>query len=150
VTYPAPAIPQYLWDKDPENDDALHDPHRNPVFDGWTIFSARGWVNMGTLLVLTSSLIGLFLGFPLAYNFTHPRPKITGYNLGGINGSGQIPDLPGLPKLVDSDTPHSAYTRTGNDGKKYNLVFSDEFNVPGRTFYSGDDPFWEAVDLHYW
>lgn len=30
------------------------------------------------------------------------------------------------------------------------LVFSDEFNTDGRTFYPGDDPFWEAVDLHYW
>jgi beta-glucan synthesis-associated protein KRE6 len=29
-------------------------------------------------------------------------------------------------------------------------VFSDEFNVDGRTFWPGDDPFWEAVDLHYW
>jgi beta-glucan synthesis-associated protein KRE6 len=29
-------------------------------------------------------------------------------------------------------------------------VFSDEFNVDGRTFYPGDDPYWEAVDLHYW
>ncbi|KAG1851404.1 beta-glucan synthesis-associated protein-domain-containing protein [Suillus subluteus] len=30
------------------------------------------------------------------------------------------------------------------------LVFSDEFNTPGRTFWPGDDPYWEAVDLHYW
>lgn len=30
------------------------------------------------------------------------------------------------------------------------LVFSDEFNVDGRSFYPGDDPYWEAVDLHYW
>jgi hypothetical protein len=30
------------------------------------------------------------------------------------------------------------------------LVFSDEFRVDGRTFYPGDDPYWEAVDLHYW
>ncbi|KAJ7853544.1 glycoside hydrolase family 16 protein [Mycena olivaceomarginata] len=30
------------------------------------------------------------------------------------------------------------------------LVFSDEFNTDGRTFYPGDDPFWEAEDLHYW
>lgn len=30
------------------------------------------------------------------------------------------------------------------------LVFSDEFNQDGRTFYPGDDPYWEAVDLHYW
>lgn len=30
------------------------------------------------------------------------------------------------------------------------LVFSDEFNQDGRTFYPGEDPFWEAGDLHYW
>ena len=29
-------------------------------------------------------------------------------------------------------------------------MFSDEFNTEGRTFYPGDDPYWEAVDLHYW
>lgn len=27
--------------------------------------------------------------------------------------------------------------------------FSDEFNVPGRTFYDEDDPFFQAVDLWY-
>jgi hypothetical protein len=32
----------------------------------------------------------------------------------------------------------------------WDLVFSDEFNTDGRTFYPGDDPYWEAVDLHYW
>jgi len=36
------------------------------------------------------------------------------------------------------------------DGSKWQLVFSDEFDVDGRTFYPGDDPYWEAVDLHYW
>jgi beta-glucanase (GH16 family) len=30
------------------------------------------------------------------------------------------------------------------------LVFSDEFNTDGRTFWPGDDPFWEAENLHYW
>jgi beta-glucanase (GH16 family) len=29
------------------------------------------------------------------------------------------------------------------------LVFSDEFNTPGRTFYDGDDPFFQAVDIWY-
>ena len=50
----------------------------------------------------------------------------------------------------DTDTPDSAKSRTGFDGEQYELVFSDEFNVDGRTFYPGDDPYWEAVDLHYW
>jgi len=27
--------------------------------------------------------------------------------------------------------------------------FSDEFNTPGRTFYDGDDPFFQAVDMWY-
>jgi beta-glucanase (GH16 family) len=55
-----------------------------------------------------------------------------------------------LPSLIDKDTPDDARTRTGFDGQKYNLVFSDEFEVEGRTFYPGDDPFWEGVDYHYW
>jgi hypothetical protein len=56
----------------------------------------------------------------------------------------------GMPELVDPDTPQSVRTRTGFDGEEYELVFSDEFNVDGRTFYPGDDPYWEAVDLWYW
>ena len=52
--------------------------------------------------------------------------------------------------MVDKDTPQSAMTRTGFDGQEYELVFSDEFNTDGRSFYPGDDPFWQAVDLHYW
>ena len=27
--------------------------------------------------------------------------------------------------------------------------FSDEFNTDGRTFYSDDDPYFQAVDLWY-
>lgn len=73
-----------------------------------------------------------------------------GWNLGGINGSGQVPAIKGLPTLIDEETPQDARTRTGFDGEKYNLVFSDEFNTDGRTFWPGDDPWWEAVDLHYW
>jgi beta-glucan synthesis-associated protein KRE6 len=55
-----------------------------------------------------------------------------------------------MPQLVDPQTPKDAKTRTGFDGQDYELVFSDEFNTDGRSFYPGDDPFWEAVDLWYW
>ena len=54
-----------------------------------------------------------------------------------------------MPELIDVATPDSAKTRTGFDGQEYGLVFSDEFEVNGRTFYPGDDPCWEAVDLQY-
>lgn len=145
-------VPQYLWDKDPDLDDALHNPDiRDAKGDSsFTVFSARGWANAGALFILIIGLITLFAGYPVIWYYTHPPTRITGFNLGGINGTGQIPDLPGLPSLVDADTPSSALTRTGSDGKKYNLVFSDEFNEDGRTFYPGDDPYWEANDFHYW
>jgi beta-glucanase (GH16 family) len=59
--------------------------------------------------------------------------------------------MPGNWGLVDLDTPQSAYTYPSfADGSEWQLVFSDEFNTDGRTFYPGDDPYWEAVDLHYW
>jgi beta-glucan synthesis-associated protein KRE6 len=59
--------------------------------------------------------------------------------------------MPGNWGLIDLDTPQSAYTMPAfYDGSDLQLVFSDEFNTPGRTFYPGDDPYWEAVDLYYW
>jgi len=78
------------------------------------------------------------------------KPTTLGaYNLGGTNATGQVPDITGNFALIDKDTPDSALTRTSlEDGSEWDLVFSDEFNVDGRTFYAGDDPFWEAVDLH--
>lgn len=39
--------------------------------------------------------------------------------------------------------------RTGFDGEEYSLVFSDEFEQDGRSFWPGDDPYWTAIDGHY-
>jgi len=47
---------------------------------------------------------------------------------------------------VDRDTPLSGMsTRSLVDDALYKLVFSDEFNVEGRSFRDGDDPRWTAV-----
>ncbi|KAJ7684422.1 glycoside hydrolase family 16 protein [Mycena polygramma] len=134
-------------------DDALHNP--DPVADArldhsFDILSSRGWSNVIALLILFGGLLMLFAGLPILIHFEHPGPRIVGFNLGGINGTGQVPELTKFPKLIDDDTPSDAYKYTGSDGKKYNLVFSDEFNIDGRSFYPGDDPYWEAVDFHYW
>jgi beta-glucan synthesis-associated protein KRE6 len=51
--------------------------------------------------------------------------------------------------LIDPDTPDSAKSITSHDGSTLNLVFSDEFSKPGRTFFDGDDPFFTAVDIWY-
>lgn len=87
----------------------------------------------------------------------------------------KIPDI-GNFGLIDQDTPSDVYTKvrcgksffsypttnlrvnsifgeqtSWQDGEtEMELVFSDEFNTDGRSFYSGDDPYWEAVDMHYW
>lgn len=53
--------------------------------------------------------------------------------------------------LIDIETPKEAFTKPSHrDGTDWILVFSDEFNTDGRSFYPGDDPYWEAEDMHYW
>ncbi|KAG8214648.1 glycoside hydrolase family 16 protein [Butyriboletus roseoflavus] len=154
VTGNSSSVPPYLWDtKDTDLDDALHNP--DPVQDAalnssFTFFSARGWANALALLVLVVGLITLFAGYPIIHYYTTASATTSGYNLGGINYTGQVPDLPGLPRLIDPDTPSSAQYRIASDGSTYKLMFSDEFNTDGRTFWPGDDPFWEAANLHYW
>ena len=91
--------------------------------------------------------------YPLVSHFTKTGiSTFGGFNVGGINASGQIPSFTGNYGLIDKDTPQAAITKKSytDPSKELQLVFSDEFNVDGRTFYPGDDPYWEAVDLHYW
>ena len=92
---------------------------------------------------------------------------MSGFNIGGTNASGlvpftssyisssltfpQVPEIPGNYGLIDKETPTDALQKVSwNDGTQMQLIFSDEFNTDGRTFYPGEDPYWEAVDLHYW
>jgi beta-glucanase (GH16 family) len=52
--------------------------------------------------------------------------------------------------LIDQDTPKSAMIKKGmgrNGNEDWRLQWSDEFNKDGRSFYPGDDPFWEAVSI---
>lgn len=147
-------IPPYMWDnKDPDLDDALHnpDPIRDAALDrSFTLFSARGWMNASALVLLVLGILVLFVGYPIITFENDPKSTGPGFNLGGINSTGQVPNMPNMPTLIDLDTPDSVKTRTGTDGKQYNLVFSDEFEKDNRTFYPGDDPYWEAVNLNYW
>ncbi|KAF8599626.1 glycoside hydrolase family 16 protein [Ceratobasidium sp. AG-I] len=108
--------------------------------------STRGFFNVGMIILVIGALLALFISYPIVHYVQTGRFPTS--NL--VNGTGQVPVLPGLPNLIDKDTPSSARTRTGFDGQEYELVFSDEFNVDGRSFFPGDDPFWEAVDLNYW
>jgi hypothetical protein len=52
--------------------------------------------------------------------------------------------------FIDPETPEAAYTirSINGSGTEYILVYSDEFNVDGRSFAEGEDAFWQADDLH--
>ncbi|KAF8609468.1 glycoside hydrolase family 16 protein [Ceratobasidium sp. AG-I] len=141
--------------KVPEGDDYLHnpDPRRDRQNDmSSSMFTSRGIANLGCLAILALAFVGLFFVYPVVDGvLQHKMSTLGAYNLGGTNASGQVPEIPGNFGLIDRDTPKSAYSRASlEDGSDWDLVFSDEFNVEGRTFYPGDDPYWEAVDLHYW
>ncbi|KAF8070141.1 beta-glucan synthesis-associated protein [Lyophyllum atratum] len=140
-----------------EPDDEIHNPPRGASSRSadreGSFFSVRGMANIGCLFVLGVGLMALFVGYPLISHFTKTELSTQGgFNLGGINGTGQVPSMEGDFGLIDVDTPKNVYTKPAwtKGTSELQLVFSDEFNVDGRSFYPGDDPYWEAVDLHYW
>ncbi|KAF6762238.1 glucosidase [Ephemerocybe angulata] len=132
-----------------ESDDVLHNPNQRDRSSG--SWNSRGLTNVGCLLILALSILALFVGYPALTYARAKAPEAVGLNLGGaFNASGQIPQI-GNYGLVDLDTPKDAWSRKSlRDGSDMVLVFSDEFNTDGRTFYPGDDPYWEAHDINYW
>ncbi|KAJ8496348.1 hypothetical protein ONZ45_g12486 [Pleurotus djamor] len=139
----------------PDEEDMLHDPNnktwgtaggRHPMKKS---FPWRGLINVAVLILLILALLCLFIFYPVLDFFRNDARNTAIDGNIRINATGQAPVLFQMPELIDRDTPDSAKTRRGFDGHDYELVFSDEFNVEGRTFYPGDDPFWEAVDIWY-
>ncbi|GJN87819.1 hypothetical protein Rhopal_000774-T1 [Rhodotorula paludigena] len=139
------------WEK--EADDFLHsyDPELEKVMDKQRSarFSWFALLNTASLVIVVVVLVGLFAGWPI-YRFAIDGSWASYAQQVVTNSTGQVPRIPNLPSLIDETTPSDAYERVGLDGENYELVFSDEFNTDGRTFWPGDDPYWEAVDLHYW
>mmetsp|Transcript_151848 Transcript_151848/g.279884 ORF Transcript_151848/g.279884 Transcript_151848/m.279884 type:complete len:1058 (+) Transcript_151848:79-3252(+) len=52
----------------------------------------------------------------------------------------------GTSEWIDPDTPTSACQKTDYKGAPLELVFSDEFDVAGRTFRDGHDSRWAAIN----
>ncbi|TFY82379.1 hypothetical protein EWM64_g1637 [Hericium alpestre] len=134
----------------PDEEDLLHEPDKD--YKTGTIFTLRGIANVGVLVLLMSALIALFVAYPVVDYMR--RDGHVFFDSSGNTRTNQtaVPPPPSftMPELIDKQTPDSAKQRTGYDNEDYVLVFSDEFNTDGRTFYPGDDPYWEAVDLWYW
>lgn len=133
-----------------EPDDSLHAPESRKRLDAHPfVLSSRAFANLGCLAFLLVILVGLFLGYPvLTFAQRGGFSAATSLNT-NTNGTGQVPSMPF--GLIDRETPSDAYTKASlTDGTQWTLVFSDEFNTDGRSFYPGDDPYWEAVNLNYW
>ncbi|KAF6743434.1 beta-glucan synthesis-associated protein-domain-containing protein [Ephemerocybe angulata] len=134
----------------PDEEDFLHDPNAKGGVRGQRgAFPWRGILNVAVIVVLIGALLCLFVLYPVVRYYGDRERNLRIEGNVRINATGQAPVLFQMPQPIDPDTPQSARTRTGFDGQDYELVFSDEFNVEGRSFYPGDDPFWEAVDLWY-
>ncbi|KAG5422218.1 KRE6 [Candida metapsilosis] len=152
--YPASSFPLSIEDKEP--DDYLHNP--DPVVDAeyeknrflydLKNIDKRSLGGLLGVIFLAIVVIVVFILLPvLTYSgATQPyRPQsyevLTQYEYPMLSAIRQ--------SLVDPDTPEDALTLESKSGDKWTLVFSDEFNAEGRTFYDGDDQFFTAPDIHY-
>ena len=102
-----------------------------------------------------------FLSLSFRFVFACPNQKsslisVIDDNDGGTEGGYPKPPPLPIPSMIDIYTPAEAKTRKGFDGQSYELVFSDEFEVDGRSFYKGafgffffylglSSSFWEGV-----
>ena len=153
--YPTSSFPLLIEEK--EDDDYLHNPDpeeearldRRRFIDDMKHMDKKSAGGLLGVFTLIGAGIAIFIILP-AITFT----GVTNYGSKGevidfLTGY-QYPRLSAIrTNLVDPDTPSSANTRKAKDGSSWNLVFSDEFNAEGRTFYDGDDQFWTAPNIHY-
>jgi beta-glucan synthesis-associated protein KRE6 len=89
-----------------------------------------------TLLPYDDDYYTLLEEAELLLNSTHRQPK-------RLKPTKKPTEAPTLKPTLPSSSP-SAYP-TATPGA-YQLVFSDEFNLPGRSFHDGRDPRWTALD----
>lgn len=146
------------WDQDLPDDaeDALHRPDEPGKKERIGGFNLRGACNIFVMVTILLLLITLFVAYPVISYYD--RNSRTSLFVGTDNGSTSGNDDSETPNsdnprssedLVDPDTPDDVKQWTSPvDGTRYSLVFSDEFDLEGRQFQDGQDPFWEAVDLH--
>ncbi|GMF42554.1 unnamed protein product [Phytophthora fragariaefolia] len=57
-----------------------------------------------------------------------------------------FPTRSGIKVWVDPDTPKDRQTYTSSRGRHWDLVMSDEFNTPSRSFRPGDDHMWTSLE----
>ena len=141
-----PSAGLLLFPEDVEKDDWLHNPDPNDK-DGNSccdVFTKRGIVNMGGLVLMAGGILALFIALPLTYVLSpriiflianlfesilvqkiHPDTNPCATTPNCIPGISNVPLLKTTRRgMIDPDTPKSAMTKTGVDGSTLNLVVS--------------------------
>lgn len=114
-----------MYPDDEEDDDDLHNPDDLEGRD-CDVFTKRGLLNVGSLVLITIGILALFVGYPLitaVENALNPQGKACEENPDCISAS--LPLLKNIRTgLIDPQTPKSAHTRTAIDGSSQTLVVS--------------------------
>ncbi|ODQ78589.1 glycoside hydrolase family 16 protein [Babjeviella inositovora NRRL Y-12698] len=152
--FPASLFPLHIDEK--EDDDYLHNP--DPIADAeyennrfkydMKHLDRRSGMGLAGIILLALGMLTVFVVYPiLTYSGVTSPGHVTPYEVLTLY---EYPTLSAVrTSLVDPDTPAEYKTRTSREGEEWQLVFSDEFNAEGRTFYEGDDQFWYAPDFNY-
>ncbi|EGV62414.1 beta-glucan synthesis-associated [Yamadazyma tenuis ATCC 10573] len=152
--YPASSFPLHIDEKEP--DDYLHNPDpiadaaydKNRFIHDLRALDKRSLGGLLTFIGLFIAAMAIFVVLPVvtftgvAHHYTPETYEILTHYSYPIMASIRT-------ALVDPDTPEDALTKKTRSGDTWPLVFSDEFNAEGRTFYEGDDQFFYAPDFHY-
>ncbi|KAJ7114369.1 beta-glucan synthesis-associated [Mycena epipterygia] len=141
------------WTTKPEADDFLHDPrseNKGRVAKG---LGRHRLMKIGCIVLVILLIVGGSIAYPLARHFMNKNKDSTDASASSAlnNNNANLPNISSW-SLIDLATPQDAYTIPSyhDPSKSMKLVFSDEFETDGRSFYPGDDPYWEAANLHYW
>ncbi|RKP32454.1 beta-glucan synthesis-associated [Metschnikowia bicuspidata] len=151
--YPASSFPLHIDEK--EDDDYLHNPDpvadaeydRNRFIHDLKNMDGLSACSLVGIIILFIIAAGLFILLPVLTYSGFGSPKPLSYNI--LTHYSYPLSQSIRTSLIDPDTPPSAHTKTTRTGQTWTLTFSDEFNMEGRTFYEGDDQFFQAVDLYY-
>lgn len=152
--YPASSFPLHIDEK--EEDDYLHNPDpiadaeydKNRFYYDLRSMDKRSALGLVGLVLFFLTAIVIFVVLPLVtYSGITEHYEPQSYE---ILTKYQYPLSAAIrTSLIDSDTPQEFYKKKVHNGDEWVLTFSDEFNAEGRTFYDGDDQFFQAADLHY-
>ncbi|PSK36095.1 hypothetical protein B9Z65_5910 [Elsinoe australis] len=149
-----PSAGLLLFPEDVEKDDYLHnpDPNDKDTTSCGDLFNRRGIVNLGGLILILLGVAMLFIGFPIL-TFVKKLTEPAGGDVCKNDPMCLRVDYPLLNNVrrgpIDPKTPKQYMTKKSAKGKTLKLVFSDEFEDDGRTFYPGDDPYWTGVNIWY-